>query len=68
MRDGIDGVLFDEADPEALVNAVETAERRAWDPAALKESARRFDEPRFKERVAAIVGAAPYKEEGAAHA
>lgn len=58
VRDGVDGALIAEPDPDQLAAAVERVEARAWDPEALRASARRFDEPRFRERIAAIVGSA----------
>ena len=58
VRDGIDGALIAEPDPDLLANAVERAERTRWDPEALRASARRFDLPRFRERVSSIVATA----------
>jgi glycosyltransferase involved in cell wall biosynthesis len=55
VRDGIDGALVDEPDPERFAAAVERVEARRWDPQALRASARRFDVPRFNGRVRAIV-------------
>jgi glycosyltransferase involved in cell wall biosynthesis len=55
VRDGVDGVLVDEPDPEQFAAAVERVEERHWDPEALRESARRFDVPRFEERMRKIV-------------
>jgi glycosyltransferase involved in cell wall biosynthesis len=58
VRDGMDGVLFDSPDPAQLEAAVARAERTHWDPRVLHESARRFDLPRFRERISAIVSGA----------
>jgi glycosyltransferase involved in cell wall biosynthesis len=55
VRDGVDGVLVDQPDPERFAAAVERVEERHWDPEALRESARRFDVPRFRERMTSIV-------------
>jgi len=55
VRDGIDGALFAEPDADQLATAVERVERARWDPTALRDSARRFDVSRFRERVAEIV-------------
>jgi len=55
VRDDIDGVLVDDADPERFAAAVERVEARRWDPQALRASARRFDVARFEERIRAIV-------------
>jgi glycosyltransferase involved in cell wall biosynthesis len=55
VRDGVDGVLVDEPDPEQFAAAVERVEERHWDPQLLRESARRFDVTRFRERMSAIV-------------
>jgi glycosyltransferase involved in cell wall biosynthesis len=59
VRDGVDGILFDAPDPAQLEAAVGRAEAMRWDPRALRESARRFDLPRFRERVQAIVASTP---------
>ena len=55
VRDGIDGVLVDEPDPELFGAAVEKVESRRWDPQALRDSARRFDVSRFEARIRAVV-------------
>ncbi|MEX2046325.1 MAG: glycosyltransferase [Chloroflexota bacterium] len=55
VRDGIDGALVAQPDADAFTEAVLQVERRSWDPEALRASARRFDLPRFRERVAQIV-------------
>jgi glycosyltransferase involved in cell wall biosynthesis len=55
VRDGVDGALVAEPDPDAFTDAVLRVERRAWDPAELRASARRFDVPRFRDRIRAIV-------------
>jgi glycosyltransferase involved in cell wall biosynthesis len=55
VRDGIDGALVAEADPDAFADAVLRVERRTWDTEALHRSARRFDVSRFRDRIRAIV-------------
>jgi glycosyltransferase involved in cell wall biosynthesis len=55
VRDGVDGALFGEPEPEALIAAVERIEGMTWDPQALRASARRFDVSRFRERIRSIV-------------
>lgn len=55
VRDGVDGALFAEPEPEQVIAAVERVERERWDPQALRASARRFDVPRFRERISQIV-------------
>ena len=55
VRDGVDGALFGDPEPDALIAAVERIERRAWDAGALRLSARRFDVARFRDRMREIV-------------
>ena len=55
VRDGVDGTLVADPDPEEFAAAVDRAEARSWDPNALRESARRFDVSRFRDRIRAIV-------------
>jgi glycosyltransferase involved in cell wall biosynthesis len=54
VRDGIDGALVPDPDPEAFAAAVDRVERTHWDPTALRASARRFDLPRFRDRIRAV--------------
>ncbi|MDP9265770.1 MAG: glycosyltransferase [Chloroflexota bacterium] len=61
VRDGIDGVLVDAATPQAFAAAVHHVERETFPAARLRESARRFDVSRFRERVRAIVAEAGEK-------
>ena len=58
VRDGTDGILVAEPEPEAFAAAVREAERTGFDHLRLRESARRFDRQLFEERIRAIVGAA----------
>ncbi|TMG54632.1 MAG: glycosyltransferase family 4 protein [Chloroflexi bacterium] len=55
VQDGQNGVLVEVPEPRAFAEAVEGAERTRFDPTTLRDSARRFDVSRFRERVRAIV-------------
>ncbi|HUQ17346.1 MAG TPA: glycosyltransferase [Candidatus Saccharimonadales bacterium] len=55
VRDGIDGRLVPEPDPGLFADAVRDVERSGVDRVALRESARRFDVSRFKDRIREIV-------------
>lgn len=55
VRDGIDGRLVPEPDPGLFAEAVRDVERSGVDRVALRESARRFDVSRFKDRIREIV-------------
>ena len=55
VRDGEDGVLVDVPEPRAFAEGVLRAERARFEPKALRDSARRFDVSRFREKVRAIV-------------
>lgn len=50
VRDGVDGVLVDRPEVEAIRAGVRRLAERAWDPAALAERAREFSRDRFVER------------------
>lgn len=50
--DGVTGVLFDHATPEALAEAVETVKQ---DPRACRRNAERFAERRFDEQILEII-------------
>ena len=58
VRDGLDGVLVSEPDPDLFAAAIERVDAQRWDPGTLRASARRFDVPRFQERVRSIVASA----------
>ena len=58
VRDGEDGALVDVAETRAFAEAVQRVERGRFEPKALRDSARRFDVSRFRERVRAIVAEA----------
>jgi glycosyltransferase involved in cell wall biosynthesis len=47
VRDGIDGLLLDAADPAVLRQAVESMAAAEWRPALLAERARAFSRERF---------------------
>jgi len=55
IRDGQEGVLVDVPEARAFAEGVLRAERARLEPKALRDSARRFDVSRFRERVRAIV-------------
>jgi glycosyltransferase involved in cell wall biosynthesis len=55
VRDGIDGALVATADSDAFADAVLRVEQRTWSVEELRESARRFDVSRFRDRIRAIV-------------
>jgi glycosyltransferase involved in cell wall biosynthesis len=53
VRDGADGALVPEPDPQLFAEAVRRVERAALDPQELRRSARRFDVSRFESRIRA---------------
>jgi glycosyltransferase involved in cell wall biosynthesis len=55
VRDGIDGALVATADADAFADAVLRVEQRTWNVDELRNSARRFDVSRFRDRIRAIV-------------
>ncbi len=55
VRDGQEGVLVDVPEARAFAEGVLRAERARFEPRALRDSARRFDVSRFRERVGAVV-------------
>ncbi len=55
VRDGVDGILVADPEPEAFAEAVRQAERAAFGARDLRTSARRFDLGQFGDRVRAIV-------------
>jgi glycosyltransferase involved in cell wall biosynthesis len=55
VRDGVDGALIKEPDAEQLAAVVDRVDAQRWDPQALRASARRFDLPRFRQRITEIV-------------
>jgi glycosyltransferase involved in cell wall biosynthesis len=61
VRDGEEGVLVDVPEPRALAEGVLRAERTRFEPKALRDSARRFDVSRFRERVSGLVAEAHEK-------
>jgi len=55
VRDGQEGVLVDVPEARAFAEGVLRAERARFEPKALRDSARRFDVSRFRERVRAVI-------------
>jgi len=55
VRDGEDGILVDVPEPRAFADGVLRAEHTHFEPKALRDSARRFDVSRFRERVRGLV-------------
>jgi len=53
VRDGVDGALVSEPDPQRFAEAVRAVEKAALDPEVLRRSARRFDVSRFESRIRA---------------
>ena len=58
VEDGVTGFLFAERGADALVEAMHRARETTLDAAALVESARRFDRPRFDAAFGALVARA----------
>jgi glycosyltransferase involved in cell wall biosynthesis len=46
----VNGILFREQTPDALIEALETCESRIWDPPTIRRVALRYDIHRFQER------------------
>ncbi len=55
VRDGIDGILIDRADPATIGAAVERVASRRWEPDALRARAESFSRERFLERLSAVI-------------
>jgi glycosyltransferase involved in cell wall biosynthesis len=55
VRDGEEGVLVDVPEARAFAEGVLRAERSRFEPKALRDSARRFDVSRFRERVSGVI-------------
>ncbi len=55
VQDGVNGVLFHEQTVEALVEALRRFEALAFDPAAIRRSAERFDVAVFKDKLLAFI-------------
>ncbi len=55
VRDGIDGLLIDDADRASLRAAISGIHGRDWDRGALSDRAREFSTERFVERMRAII-------------
>ena len=61
VRDGVEGALVDVPEPRAFAEGVLRVELMRLEPKALRDSARRFDVSRFRERVNGIVEEAQLK-------
>ena len=55
IRDGVDGALVADPDPQLFVDAVRRIEQAGLDPQELRRSARRFDVSRFESRIRASI-------------
>lgn len=55
IREGVDGVLVERADPAAIRAAVEHLANRSWEPSELRARAETFSRERFLERLGAVV-------------
>ena len=55
VTDGVSGVLFDDATPEAVLDAIRRADTVHTSPAELAEHARRFSRAAFREALAATI-------------
>ena len=55
VRDGLDGALVSDPEPEQFAAAVRKIEQAGLDPAALRRSARRFDVSGFESRIRASI-------------
>jgi glycosyltransferase involved in cell wall biosynthesis len=51
VRDGVDGILVDQADPASIEDAVRRLASASWDPGSLAERARDFAPERFASRM-----------------
>jgi glycosyltransferase involved in cell wall biosynthesis len=58
VADGVTGVLVDEASPRAFAEAMSDVDWAAFDPAAARANAERFDVPVFAESLRAALGRA----------
>lgn len=58
VRPGVDGILIEDgADPRQIRAGVSELAARRWEPELLRQSAERFSEERFRERLAAVLRA-----------
>ena len=55
VRDGVDGILVDRADPPQIRAAVERVAGEQWNRSAMRARAGEFSRQRFLERMAAVV-------------
>ena len=55
VREGVNGVFFDEQTPKALQNAIEDFEKKTWDPKKIRDSAVGYDVENFKKQFEGIL-------------
>jgi len=55
VQDGVTGIFFAEQTVASLTDALQRFERSSFDPAALREHARKFSSLRFREQVGRVV-------------
>jgi glycosyltransferase involved in cell wall biosynthesis len=51
IREGLNGVLFQEQTVESLIEGLEKLESQTWNPAAIRKNAQRYDVEVFQERL-----------------
>lgn len=51
IKEGEDGIFFDEQTEESLISAIQKFQTMKFDPSLIQEHAKRFDKERFKEEV-----------------
>jgi glycosyltransferase involved in cell wall biosynthesis len=57
VAEGVNGLFFDRAEPDAIVEAVVTGRRTRWDRDAIVRHGRRFSEDTFRASITDAVGA-----------
>lgn len=55
VAEGLSGLFFEEPEPEALAEAIDSAARRKWDAGAIRTHAEGFGQDRFFEEMATCV-------------
>ena len=51
VTDGVSGLFFDRAEPDAIAATLALSDRHDWDPDTLRSRAEEFGEPRFIDRI-----------------
>ncbi len=51
VKEGEDGIFFDEQTEESLISAIQKFQAMKFDPSLIREHAQRFDKERFKEEI-----------------